>query len=71
MDVLRFLNRLRQHLRLGSQRAKRREMLERKVEVLFTPSGVAAQAAQKSGTKTPIVFALALMARSRRICTTQ
>ena len=35
------------------------ELLERKVDVLFAPSGVAAQAAQKTGTTTPIVFALA------------
>lgn len=35
------------------------ELLEKKVDVLFAPSGVAAQAAQKSGTTTPIVFALA------------
>lgn len=35
------------------------DLLEQKVEVLFAPSGVAAQAAQKSGTKVPIVFALA------------
>jgi len=35
------------------------ELLERKVDVLFAPSGIAAQAAQKTGTTTPIVFALA------------
>jgi putative ABC transport system substrate-binding protein len=35
------------------------ELLEQKVEVLFAPSGVAAQAAQNTGTATPIVFALA------------
>jgi putative ABC transport system substrate-binding protein len=35
------------------------ELLERKVDVLFAPSGVAAQAAQESSTTTPIVFALA------------
>jgi putative ABC transport system substrate-binding protein len=35
------------------------ELLEQKVDVLFAPSGVAAQAAQKSGTTIPIVFALA------------
>jgi putative ABC transport system substrate-binding protein len=35
------------------------ELLESKVDVLFAPSGIAAQAAQKTGTTTPIVFALA------------
>ncbi|MFM9968111.1 MAG: ABC transporter substrate-binding protein [Burkholderiales bacterium] len=35
------------------------ELLDKKVELIFAPSGVAAQAAQKSGTRTPIVFALA------------
>ena len=36
-----------------------KELLEQKAEVLFASSGVAAQAAQKSGTQTPIVFAFA------------
>ena len=35
------------------------ELLAQKVDVLLAPSGVAAQAAQKSGTATPIVFAFA------------
>ncbi|OGT80502.1 MAG: hypothetical protein A3H91_12340 [Gammaproteobacteria bacterium RIFCSPLOWO2_02_FULL_61_13] len=35
------------------------ELLARKPDVLLAPSGIAAQAAQKSGTKIPIVFALA------------
>lgn len=35
------------------------ELLEQKLDVLFAPSGIAAQAAKNSGTTTPIVFALA------------
>ena len=35
------------------------ELLEQKVDVLFAPPGVAAQAARKSATTTPIVFGLA------------
>jgi len=35
------------------------ELLAQKIDVLFAPSGVAAQAAKKSGTTVPIVFALA------------
>lgn len=34
------------------------ELLAQKLDVLFAPSSVAAQAAQESGTATPIVFAL-------------
>ena len=35
------------------------ELLELNVDILFAPSGIAAQAAQNSGTTIPIVFALA------------
>jgi putative ABC transport system substrate-binding protein len=35
------------------------ELLAQKIDLLFAPSGVAAQAAKKSGTTIPIVFALA------------
>lgn len=35
------------------------ELLAQKIDLLFAPSGVAAQAAKKSGTSIPIVFALA------------
>lgn len=35
------------------------ELLGQKIDVLFAPSGVAAQSAKNSGTRTPIVFALA------------
>lgn len=35
------------------------ELLEQEVDLLFAPSGTAAQAAKKSGTKIPIVFSLA------------
>ncbi len=35
------------------------ELLAQKIDLLFAPSGVAAQAARKSGTTIPIVFALA------------
>jgi len=35
------------------------EMLAQKIDVIYAPSGIAAQAAKKSGTKIPIVFAFA------------
>jgi len=35
------------------------ELLAQKIDLLFAPSGIAAQAAKKSGTTIPIVFALA------------
>ena len=35
------------------------ELLAQKIDLMFAPSGVAAQAAKKSGTTIPIVFALA------------
>lgn len=35
------------------------ELLAQKIDVIYAPSGIAAQAAKKSGTTTPIVFAFA------------
>ena len=35
------------------------DLLERKIDLMFAPSGIAAQATKKSGTTIPIVFALA------------
>jgi len=35
------------------------ELLAQKIDVIYAPSGIAAQAAKKSGTKIPIVFAFA------------